>query len=500
MQSGQPTPPELRIVLHPTLSSRALAPDLFDRLPDELLLVIVKHLGKTALKSFAEVNQRFYRICCPFLWKVSYPKINKSGDVELESVFWQSSCLSWIWKLLQDLAFPTKAVLPLIYFTKFLLPNHGPDIVSISVKLSPDWYKASPRSVPTGPNSKSPNEAFKIFLPRSLDNLDCLTPENVIQILSACPRLKKISLIFRDTYSQRLHSEMSAALDVHIPALVSNLSQLEDLGIEFHLDNPMPVVCIVKALSKAPHLKSLYCWNVIAPYVWEEEEESDALGQALSRLARLEKLILYAVNCLNGTWKAWSTSSTLNVLEIISCHNFRASHAARFVNSFSPNVKKMELHFIDPWGATFEDMSILKPHHIFQLPCLTELRLWHTIQCELILCFQTCKNIRRITYSGLPAGQFSDFVDLVCASTWPRLEILTLNYVFDYYILDRNHRMVLFRGSQLRNFCRQKGIQLKLFPCPPNSFHDSEWKVTCSQTRLNCYMFCSFFFFLVVLS
>ncbi|KAG0146657.1 hypothetical protein CROQUDRAFT_715492 [Cronartium quercuum f. sp. fusiforme G11] len=429
-----------------TTSSKA-AFNHFDCLPDEVILVIVEDLRRdflepSSLLSFATVNQRIYNICHAILWEEIH--LSRLLPLSLENL------------------------------TNNILPKHGHCILSIKIEPSKDWFRASPKSLRQKNYIKASQTNSNKWSPHTLKRRETLSPENVTSILTYCPNLQKISLDFQELLSRRTFEEISAALDVHLPALVSNLSQLCHLEIKFSLELPMQVSCIIKTLSNLPDLKSLSLSNLSSANEENEESEMNELGKSISNLKKLDKLTFFGITFLNCSYLVWSTSSLIKELEIIDCHEFRALKAIEFINSFTPNLIKLSLQFIiDPWDDNFEELNNLNFSHYFNLPFLIELILWDTIECEMgyFNYFKSSLNLKRFSYFGLKTIlKFNLFVKFICIDlNWIHLKSITLQILPELtQQFNNNHNNQV--KDLLIEFCNKHQIQLTLLMC-----EDDKW-------------------------
>ncbi|KAG0150558.1 hypothetical protein CROQUDRAFT_130553 [Cronartium quercuum f. sp. fusiforme G11] len=432
-------------------------------------------------QALGSVNQRFYRICRPLLWK--------------------------------HLELPNRLPTPMTRWTSELLPKHGTLIESINMELSDDWFEPLIYEDSLTNITKVDLNGLETYLPTNIrDNLilstyeedfvrlhpavdppQHISPENAKLVISQCPNLRSISLSlpanlnkFEEDYLSDISYEPNEPegpfrlRHYHLCDLLSSLksSALQNLQLDFRFHSTISDEGLIQIMNKLPiSLKSLSWSGGPSTSVPSNKIGSNIFTKSLTNLLELESLSLRQINCLDSSWIECKPIRSLNKLQIYRCENFQVSLVPRAISTLAPNLTQLIIKFGSLWGDDDDDDEFvnknqfvydrLNPNHQFDLPSLLDLTIDHFKGCDLSLSFQTCQNLRAISYENLSTQIWISFIKLICNSTWPQLDYLYLPYPTsdddddegtDESTSTRSER--LFYKRQLKSFCLKSNIKL----------------------------------------
>ncbi|EGG01487.1 uncharacterized protein MELLADRAFT_67049 [Melampsora larici-populina 98AG31] len=203
-----------------------------------------------SIQSFSLTCREFYKLCQPWLWRVSHLQINSL----LKACF----LITTIPHLhFQKLQFPTSLPAPIDLWTKDILLRQGSHVQSISLILSPS-YSETPYAV-----INTFSESLSVDL-EYLHSSKSISPENVKDLINCCPNLSALKIVF--PLNQFFEAkDTTVAFISEISPVFSSLKALRDLTFEDRNENLVTNEFPSQLISCLPLLESL-TWHGLTPW------------------------------------------------------------------------------------------------------------------------------------------------------------------------------------------------------------------------------------------
>lgn len=273
-----------------------------------------------------------------------------------------------------------------------------------------------------------------------------LSYSNTAKIMSMCPNIRSFKFV---------HEAEEDDLDLlhgRLEQLVSRFTGLRHF--ELSASNPNVstedryVIRIIKHLPMLEHLKVSYLTQS------QSDEATDSLAWNLSQLKFLSHLRLTQCQAVDETWCLVPRPKIITNLALVNCPSLLSNLVHRLIPCMAPKVIELEIaarkSYLDTDDGTQVDQFQLI------LPALRSLKIGIWSTGIGIPDFLKCSNLQQIVCNSL--HDLHPSVDLICESTWPKLQYLALGlpeiahdgYTFIY---------TSATSSILKKYCNQAGIK-----------------------------------------
>ncbi|EGG07341.1 uncharacterized protein MELLADRAFT_85759 [Melampsora larici-populina 98AG31] len=490
--------------------------DLFNRLPDEVLLEIIRYLvddRSEYVENQAKKMEQGTTLMSgeeTVLWiyehKPKSPILSSFQSFSIVNCRVHSICGPILWK---SVRFPSQMSTPMSFWNQKILPRHGCHVEKLEVGLRREWLKVLPEldsieqaaedqirrryslrssadvstirfieedkdywqvdSVHSDNLAVDCKDKYGISAPgteiptrhnlggkqnSALRKLCGLSPENLLKVLSQCEKLTTLH-IDCPPHSHDPETDVHN-LGCNLTGLLSHLGHLQHLKIRGDPDQRTAVKCFFEPIKRVPLLESLEL-----AYFHHVGPELTAI---LLDLKNLKHLVLKNALLFDWDWSRRGPPHLVN-LAMLECATFFLSDAPTAISTWAPNLTHLELYFEDNFCIR-DDLTEFDPHrNQFCLPALTHLKIWPHSDCRYFHCFKDCKNLRHLTYyqhwgpHGDASADLSEFSDFITTNVFPQLKVIVITHWSELPPAD-----VATILSSLKVFCNSRGIELDYDP------------------------------------
>lgn len=283
----------------------------------------------------------------------------------------------------------------------------------------------------------------------------CLSPESVQNIISLCPNLNHISLEFPDPTQIGQRPICLDDFQRRLIALADDRTSLRKLDLYYSSSAVNPDVELInQILKRLPLLEGFTC-SISKPDDQALPHERHSLLSSLSKLQHLSTLSFSGIKGLAGAWEDPSIRShSLATLSLENCSDISIEHLHSNINSFSPNLTKLEIRF----GPVKSGISSgLIELGAFVLPYLQSVALIYAHPYNLVKSFIACKALINIRYCCVNNHQYPQIGSLLSDHTWPELKSLSLGEMIPHFT-----EAMIDVVSELAKVCRSVGVILTI--------------------------------------
>lgn len=343
-------------------------------------------------------------------------------------------------------------------WTDALLFQHGHLVKSVSAHLTEEWLLENDN----GGENMPPYDNLIMFVDGGSDTPRAkrqgLSPENLVTILLMCPNVESLEVHITKPSEEEQDGGL-AILQRRLKQIFRHLPHLRTLRLQSPSTLRLSEETIIDILQNLPLLASFRC---VTLGTRTPDLSTPSLESHLACLPNLSHLSL--VNCV-GRDRAWISqvwTAPITSLELCFCSNLTITDAHKLINQLGQTLTRVALAFDEDYEEVMDRPALectFGPNwaktNRFTLPSLTSLMIVYPPRWNMLSSFQNCRKLSVIDYRGIPAGEWSPMVDLVCASTWPDLKSLELATPQRYDSSDWDFCAGIYK---IRKFCRENKI------------------------------------------
>lgn len=372
-------------------------------------------------------------------------------------------------------------------WTQDILPRHGELVQHLVIWLAEKWLHLDDDDQQETPDV---DNLWEMANPES-DDFEShysigLSPQNFIKVLIMCPNVEALKIGYPDIAPHHVREVHLLSLHRSLAHSLSRLNQLRHLTLTRTTTLDLEKLTLTRTDSSyygspcsmsdryvttiiccLPLLESFSCSHLTRSELSSSPPFHKPFEWHLAQLRSLSKLELEDCDCLDRTWSSQSWSKNLTSLSLKWCAKLTTPDLRHILDTLAPHLTNLELlvppssmvsetgvpgsvPFSQQWAAS----------HRFRLPALARLTLHNTTLWDLLSSFGDCKSLSHVKYIGVPADEWKVIQEMVCAMTWPKLEVLNFKHAQEVPPSSIPSAWSFWeRVSKLRKFCLKSGIK-----------------------------------------